>query len=380
MALFAKATEQSNPEYASIQREVSELTSQLKDQSKSKTSFKFEPFAVPFSASTLNAIWMDIRDQANRTVYCPAVTKDTDSGCHPATSPADFLIYIRDLYARAKAWKKKGADGANERVLEWLRHLDYNDEKWNQKYGIVPGLAGPPDLEWLESLKKDDTFNSGQDFGTLKNHRPPDVNNVYETKKMVDWVADPKHPQNLKVSHWGASTDGALQWFQEGAAGVYTIGISDVSGWAGDLITFYDDWQAAGGKDGPKYCRERLCRTDDSGSFKLRDLIEDADAFNISTALRKDSKRTIVQELEDLFRPGGGYTDRLSRFFNKRFGTAAICAGTAKNALGTGHYVFSKGREVLIRHGSMPNEIPPAELAAFCQAFGKVLEDICAAN
>jgi hypothetical protein len=362
LALFAKGTEQTNVEYNIIQREVSEIAAQQKPLS--KTVFEFEPFAISFTATELNRLWTDIRDQAARMVYCPATTNDAGSGCEPATSPADFLIYIRDLYARAVAYGRPRT--ANKRVLQWLRHdSQYNGFRWDI-------LAGPIDDKWVKSLQTDDTFASG------KSMRP------FKSLKMVDFVADPKHPVNIKVSHFAASTDGALGPFtlQAEKTGLASLVIGDATGWAGDLMTFYDDWRVSNARKpqtGSDYCRERLCRPDDDGSFKLRDLIEDADAFNISTALHNDSERTIVQELEDLFRTGGGYTDRLSRFFAARFGTASNCSSIAKEALTTVHPTFLIGRQALMEH-TPHKDLTGKLLDDFCEGFGKTLADICVGN
>lgn len=62
----------------------------------------------------------------------------------------------------------------------------------------------------------------------------------------------------------------------------------DIAGCAGDLMTFYGEWR----RDSDSYasattsCAAKLARIDVVSTFKLRDLIEDADAYNIAMAVR----------------------------------------------------------------------------------------------
>ena len=77
----------------------------------------------------------------------------------------------------------------------------------------------------------------------------------------------------------------------------------DISGWLGDLFTFYRDWRAAVGAApsnvpavaGYSFCQSNLGKADVLSSFKLLDFIEDTDGYNIAMILRNDTSARIYR-------------------------------------------------------------------------------------
>lgn len=351
LAVLAKGTKLSDQYFQNTKNEL-EALNKLRD-GKTKTTFKLEPFAIPFDLGQLSRVTESMVSRASKLVYCPGTTDDSGTGCTPAASPADLMKYIREIYDLALLYKGKGRDDADQRVTEWLRHapppLGYNNDKWDD-------LAGKVDVDWIVFVNA-------------------------KGKTLMHFAADPLYPVNIKVSHLGASIDGALRWPQPSHKG---ISIGDVTGWGGDLITFYNEWQHSKTTSGSKFCWETLARPGDRGTFKLRDLIEDADAFNISTTLKDTKTSSIADEIDAIFKPGGGYKTRFARFFQGRFGgTAANAATAAKNLLLASKFSLDlpiwKGKQLLIT-GKQPEDISPVDLDDFCKGFGDVLADIASSG
>ena len=248
-----------------------------------KVPFQFETLALPYEANVLRSAAEEMVDQANRMVYCPGTTNDAGSGCTPGTPPADFIKYIRQIYDFAV--KFPGGANPNLRVMQWLRFQ-------NPRYTVFTfnHLMGSVEDDWIKYVQAE-AASAGI--------------------KIIDSVTDPKYAVKIKVSHFGASLNG---FWSNGALTSTSANEGDVGGWGGDWITFYAEWQRDKINPGSRYCREFLAKPGDAGSFKLRDLIEDVDAYNVSSALLASTSRTIVDEIEDLFKPGGGYRTRFSRF------------------------------------------------------------------
>ncbi|KAG8803858.1 hypothetical protein FRC17_006103, partial [Serendipita sp. 399] len=223
----------------SLVKEVGKANEERK--TKPKIPFQFEPFAVPVTAVQLRKAAEAVVVHARRMVYCPGTTSDLGgAGCNPATSPADFIKYIQKLYDLAVAFS--GTSKANVRVMQYLRHIDYNDFKFNQ---LVEYIS--PD--WIAY-----------------------ANATIKANDMVDFVADPLYPVNIKVSHFGASMNGVMH---SDVPDVDSFNRGCIAGWGGDWITFYGEWRRDKIMPGSRYCHERLARPGDSSTFKLRDLIED---------------------------------------------------------------------------------------------------------
>ena len=254
------------------------------------------------------------------------------SGDRSGSSVA-FVAYIRKLYNLAVQYAaseyphSKQSHSPNVLVAEWLRHADYNDNKWT-------ALVGPIDRGFTQAVNKAGI-------------------------QMIDFIVEPEYHQQIKVSHLGACINGVLV---AGEAGPQSTNAGDVTGWGGDLITFYGEWQLAvhGGKktsphyikraphpSGSEFARQNLAN-DHPTTFKLRDMVEDADCYNIATQLLHNGGSTNIADLiESNLR--NGYRSRMQRFFSNRFGSAQAAQQTARNMLLPGsNVVINAGRIKLI--------------------------------
>ncbi|KAJ5973243.1 hypothetical protein N7481_010453 [Penicillium waksmanii] len=264
-----KGLQLSDQIYVNLKNEVENLNTTR--TGKPKIPFHIEPFAVPFEASQLKGIVEEIIDDASKMIYSSGAINDSANESHHGASTGDFIMYLKRVYAIALDYKT-GREGANQRVVEWLRFLEYNDMRWDR-------LVGSIDNDWITHILVKD-----------------------KDLKRLDFVTDPLHPINVKVSHWGAAIDGVLKRERPTTT---TWTFADIAGWGGDLIQLYSNWQASEIRSGSEYCWRHFARPGDTGGFKLRDLIEDADGFNIGTALLTDQKRSILDEVEDLLTPRG---------------------------------------------------------------------------
>ncbi|WP_327071170.1 DUF1906 domain-containing protein [Kitasatospora sp. NBC_01250] len=260
-------------------------------------------------------------------------------------APVDaFIEYVEKLYALATAYAAGGGKRSpNTLVLEFMRHEEYQNTQWQL-------LIGDLDWDFVDYVDK-----SGV--------------------QMIRQLRDPFYGIDLKVSHLAASINGE---YLRGAAGGTAVKRGDVAGWAGDWMTFYGEWRRDSDSysSGLTYCREKLAKLDGNGTFKLRDLIEDADSYNI--AMRMLQNGTIVEEMRFNYL-GGGYLSRFKRFFEGRFGSAGGAKAIAREALtSSDDAVIDAGRTYLIESTGgfptlTPSMLPDGKLDEFCQGFADML-------
>ena len=190
---------------------------------------------------------------------------------------------------------------------------------------------------------------------------------------------------------------------------------ADVTGWGGDFVTFYGDWQKAinGGAgfgaghkrrdlsygnwkeieqhmnkrapiSGGDFARRYLATRTDDTTFKLRDMIEDADCYNIAMKLNADPSLNIVDLIESNL--SSGYKTRMQRFFNGRFGSAAAARAIAKDDLSTGwDFLVNAGKTALvIETAGVPVKLPvnlnPKDLDDFTKGFADRMQTLVAAE
>ncbi|KAL8943734.1 MAG: hypothetical protein Q9211_000883 [Gyalolechia sp. 1 TL-2023] len=242
-----------------------------------------------------------------------------DTSTPPATSapkPADpFVEYVRRLYDLAKEYG--GERPANQLVMEWLRHEEYNDLQWKALIGGV-----------------DDGFTE------------------YVEKAGVSSIAtfrDPGYGLDVKASHLGACMNGV---FLKGPSTGTDTNRADVAGWGGDWMTFYGEWRRDHDQQpsGGNYCREHMANAEET-TFKLRDLIEDADCYNIGIRLRANPSLSIADEVEQNL--ASGYKSRMNRFVEGRFGSPADAQAIAKSMLLPGNDILvNTGRIRLIQQAA----------------------------
>ncbi|KAI4276147.1 MAG: hypothetical protein LQ337_002687 [Flavoplaca oasis] len=239
----------------------------------------------------------------------------------PVTNP--FVAYLRRLHELAT--KYGGDRPANQLVMEWLRHEEYNDLQWKALIGGV-----------------DDDFTKYVDEAGVQ---------------MLDTFKDPEYSLDIKISHLGACMNGVF--LKEPASGTDT-NRADVAGWGGDWMTFYGEWRRDSDEEpkGGKYCLDHMCNAVDDTTFKLRDLVEDADCYNVGMRLRANPSLNIADEMEKVL--AGGYKRRMKSFVEGRFKDPATAQAIAKSMLLPGNDVLvNTGRIRLIQqNGGLIVKLP----------------------
>lgn len=118
-------------------------------------------------------------------------------------------------------------------------------------------------------------------------------------------------------------------------------------------MTFYGEWRRDSDDEpkGGKYCLDHMCNAVDDTTFKLRDLVEDADCYNVGMRLRADSGLKIADEMEKVL--AGGYKTRMKSFVEGRFRDRATAQAIAKSMLLPGNDVLvNTGRIRLIQQNA----------------------------
>ncbi|KAI4233529.1 MAG: hypothetical protein LQ349_004357 [Xanthoria aureola] len=229
----------------------------------------------------------------------------------PVSNP--FVDYLRRLHEFATGYR--GDRPANQLVMEWLRHEEYNGIEWK-------ALIGGVDDGFIEHVEKAGISS----MATFK---------------------DPEYGLDVKISHLGACMNGV---FVKGPASGTDTNRADVTGWGGDWMTFYGEWRRDSDDEpkGGKYCLDHMCNSVDDTTFKLRDLVEDADCYNVGMRLRADPNLKIADEMERVL--AGGYKTRMKSFMEGRFKDRATAQAIAKSMLLPGDDVtVNAGRIRLIQ-------------------------------
>ncbi|GAB1640086.1 glycoside hydrolase domain-containing protein [Krasilnikovia sp. MM14-A1259] len=254
-----------------------------------------------------------------------------------------FMKNIQNVYELAKG---HGTRNPSQLVLEWLRYERYDTTMWRK-------LIGDLDHTFIDKLRSRGLTPPPREF------------------------QDPGTGITVSVAHFAASCNGVLL---AGAPVDWTLfNEGDVAGWGGDWMTFYGEWRrdSSSFSSGLTYCREKLAKTSAFGTFKLRDLVEDADAFNVGMQLRGGAN--IVDELDKLLRQGG-HRRRFRSFLGGRFLNAANARKAARTVLMPGPTpLVDNGRVYLIQMTGgiptlMPSMLPVDKLDEFCQGFADTLQ------
>jgi peptidoglycan hydrolase-like protein with peptidoglycan-binding domain len=267
----------------------------------------------------------------------PAVSSVNDPG-----SPVDaFVAYIRQVYNLAVV---HGGRNPNQLVMEWLRSQDYANFQWRQLIGDIDGSF----------------ITRVNDAGVRR----------------ITELRDPFYGIDLKVSHLGASCNG--HFLVDKPSG-NTANRGDVAGWGGDLMTFYGEWRRDSDSyaSGLTYCNEKLGKIEGNGTFKLRDLIEDADAWNIAKRIKAGSN--IADVVASYYATGGNHLTRFKRYYEDRWGSATAAKAVARDMLTASRdQIINAGRAYLIQTTGgvptvMPHILPDDLLDGFLQGFSNML-------
>ncbi|MFI6077083.1 glycoside hydrolase domain-containing protein [Actinoplanes sp. NPDC051343] len=262
-----------------------------------------------------------------------------------ASSPLDkYVAYIERLYALAVQYNNSDPYHlANQLVMEYLRANAYDTAAFS-------ALMGSIDHGFVDFVD-----NAGVD--------------------RINDLADPFYGIDLHVAHFGAACNG---YYALSEPSETTTNGSDIGGWGGDWITFYGDWRNASESyaSGSAYCAARLAKVDGAGTFKLRDLIEDVDAYNINKLVRGGAN---IGAAARSYYLGGGYLTRFRTFVDGRFGTIPHAKAAAKDMLTSD----ALANVVAYRTGLLesysgtvlpPELLPDDSMDDFCQGFADMLQ------
>ncbi|GAT69155.1 putative peptidoglycan binding domain protein [Planomonospora sphaerica] len=286
----------------------------------------------------------DGRIEIDKNIHAPGKDPGVSAVNTPSTEIDEFVAYIRRLYDLATTYTGSSRN-PDQLVMEFLRHVKYNDTQWKV-------LIGDCDEGFIEHVNAAGV-------------------------KMINEVRDPFYGVDINVDHFGANCNGVYIARPPSGVGVSS---SDVTGWGGDLMTFYGEWRrdSASYSSGYTYCIERLAKVDGDGTFKLRDLIEDADSYNIT--MRVLSGNTNIADAVEAYYKTDSYRSRFKQFYDGRFGGTESTLWNVTDLLLAGGVdpVIALGRAFLIEKTGgvptvMPHLLPEAKWTEFLQGFKEVL-------
>lgn len=264
----------------------------------------------------------------------------------PPTSVRAAVEYVEHLYALAVRY---GQGDPNRQVLDYLRSSEYDDSRWT-------ALIGAVDEGFVDYVEANATL-----------------------PRVVEFT-DPQYGVPLGLGHFAASTAGLVV---HGNATGDGVNAGDFAGWGGDLLTLYGEWRRENDSysSGYVYCQERFAQTSELGSFKLSDLIEDADANYVGNHLL--SRTADIGTLVRGVWLDGLHRSRLSRFLSLRFTDSSQAFDIAANMLTVDFDAkLSAFKVVLIQSmcGACvtPDLLPRDQIDAFINGFVDVLSALAA--
>jgi peptidoglycan hydrolase-like protein with peptidoglycan-binding domain len=269
---------------------------------------------------------------------------NTDAAVSALDSPADtisrFVADVQNIYNLAGDYAPNGDH--NSLVLQYLRHSVYDGTNWDIMAGAI-----------------DDSF----------------IAYVQDTAFRVETTfLDPRWKILIGTAHLGATCHGYVH------QGIPASGVNlgDIAGWGGDLCTFYAEWRVDGEPSGSTYCQQHMALPAGGNTFSLDDLIADASAYTIATAVA--GGKNIATAIREYFQPTDSYRTRLSRFRQARFGgTQAGANDMAREMLLSDDPAVSFARGYLIgitarpHSVELPGDLPPEDLDDFCMGFAATL-------
>ncbi|MEV7478959.1 MULTISPECIES: glycoside hydrolase domain-containing protein [Streptomyces] len=232
-------------------------------------------------------------------------------------SPASgFIALVAGLYDAAVAYKaSRGSDrDASKLVMEFMRHKTYGGVQWQ-------ALIGDYDHGFV-------AYAQEKGFAVLPE------------------FTDPVTGYRIGAEHMLATADGHFVIDQPGNPKSANVG--DITGWGGDLMTFYTDWRNSEEKyaSGRAFCEAKLAKPGVSSSFGFTDLIEDADGYLLARAVR--GGKDIATAVRERYGNGGSALRRFTDYFQQRWGTAENCKQAAWNDLTQEDPVFDLARGYFI--------------------------------
>jgi peptidoglycan hydrolase-like protein with peptidoglycan-binding domain len=251
--------------------------------------------------------------------------------------PADaFIDYVQRLYDCARSY---GKGNPSQLVMEYIRSDSYNNLKWQVVLGGV-------DKGFVN-------YANGKGFSVMKE------------------FADPFTGYALGAEHMMATANGHLIIPQPDNP--KSVNAGDVTGWGGDLLTFYGNWRDAVGSypSGYTFCMDKLAKPGVNTTFGFNDLIEDADGYLI--ARRVMGGTDIATVVRDHYHGNGGLK-RFSDYYQQRFTNAEDCKFLAHNILTAADDAKVVAAQVgLISPHALPRTLSYDDLQRFEQGFADTL-------
>lgn len=253
------------------------------------------------------------------------------------TGPADtFLSYVQRLYDCARSY---GKGNPSQLVMEYIRSKKYDNFQWRAVLGGV-------DQDFLN-------YANSHGFAIMQE------------------FTDPFTGYALGAEHMMATANGHLIFPQPDNP--KSVNAGDITGWGGDLLTFYANWRDAVDDypNGHTFCDEKLAKPGVATSFGFSDLIEDADGYLIGR--RVAGGTDIVTAVHDQYNGGGGL-HRFTNYYQQRFTNAEDCNFLAHNILTAfDDPKIVAAQIVLIGVHAPPRSLPYQDLQRFEQGFADTL-------
>lgn len=270
-----------------------------------------------------------------------------DSGVSEVNSPDSpidqFLTYLNTLYLTAVDY---GTGDPNVLVLDYLRATQYIGFPWNT-------VLDDPTSAWL------------------------DYADAHIPAKVMSYT-DPAAGISIQVDHLAYVAAGVLA---DGAGPADGANLGDLTGWGGDLCSFYAEWRmnsdtTASGYD---FCTQRLAKIGVASTFGFDDLISDVDGYLIGMELRNGVETNVAAAFTNMLQ-GGGANTRFRDFYTLRHDSVAShVTDAAGDMLLSADPTIVTLREAIIEKTAdysliaLPSALTSDELQAFQQGYSDTL-------
>ena len=274
----------------------------------------------------------------------------------------DMLSFVSKVYDVVLAFYNNDVEKANLGTMQWIRVARYGDWKFR-------ALLSNPDTKLVDKV-------NGSAIAR------------------IDEFQDPTYSALVGVPHLFCSMNGVYQ--NKDTSQSSNTNPGDIAGWGGDWCKFYCDWWTAtahaprkGAFAGDAWAFANLASNPSKYDFHIRDWIEDADAFNITTLLlQQNISIRLPTALQKYYKPTGksGYKTRFQDFYNGRF------EGKTESAVQTAFALLKDSNSaevILFREGIILDKMallnrlqPPSqdETRSLCKGFDTKFQSMIAAE
>ncbi|MFE0509135.1 glycoside hydrolase domain-containing protein [Streptomyces sp. NPDC058964] len=282
--------------------------------------------------------------------------KGSDAGqnsVHQVVDPADaFIKNLETVFPLAMQFTSTRTDDPVQLTMEYGRHIAYGGFQWK-------ALIGAPNPDFIE-------FADGKGASVLQ-----------EFKDLVSGYP-------IGAEHLLAAANGHYVRPQSDSD-IRKVGVGDIAGWGGDLITLYAEWQRdiKAYPSGHSYCDAKFAKLGVTSTFGFNDLIEDADGYLIARRVQQGGHLLdVVREHYGQGERDAGALTRFRDYFEQRFGGNVDYVVTMARSilLLQSDPVIAAGRTKLIRdiagqNATLPVQLSDDVLNDFCRGFADGLRD-----